>query len=789
MYRPEDQVPVESVDSVRPVAVHLARAAGPASWRFALLVLDLDTRGGLWTRAQLLEWAGVFVAAARAEGITAAVAHSGQGGGVHVWMGCAEGVRPAVAARLAVAARRLCPAVDVAPLMNPATGAVRPPGAAHRDGGHSVLVGCSVEDAVRDLGWASPPAAAFTRLAGRLESVADAVVGAGPGSAVSVGEGTAVFDPGALRAAERAVAGESGRPVVGGWRARVVRQVLAPDGGVLPRDVVARGPVLCPVTADAFGRVRLDVVPRDLGARAVASLMRRHAPSDDHSALCHGPAKVMALAGWSYAQARERAFDPELSPALEWVRTSRAGASRVANDAAERERRFARVWWLAVQDAARMPPRGPRVPGRVDAVEEAVRDLLARMRSVDVEVWSRPGGPADQQVLRAVAFLMVDSGVLEVTADCRRVGVLAGYTAQTANEALKRLMRDGWLVEVDPADLSAGEARRVRLATAHVCTGTKGHRCAPYTAASHFRAVSDAVVAGHYGSDRRRNAAPPYRAHTPRTLPEYLGTLSTQAQAGLWHDTGHHLARTLDVVEEGAQPVIYDDLKARAGYADSTLGRHLRLLQNLGQVRLGRTSRGALTVVRARTRTLYEAARSLGKGSEDRPARLAVKARVEQARARWWTGEVTWSRLSRETKRGQRRAHPSQTVLPGMDATGRAYPRTPSGVPDHQRARAIEADRINAPTLLAHATRLAQAGDLVDPPRILDNPVPNRLRAADTRTWAKAPGGRAWLSDACPQCHAPTGERCLTWHGTGARNPHAARLHAALDQHTAATRA
>jgi len=419
----------------------------------------------------------------------------------------------------------------------------------------------------------------------------------------------------------------------------------------------------------------------------------------------------------------------------------------------------------------------------VDVVEEAVRDLLARMRSVDVEVWSRPGGPADERVLRAVALLMVDSGVLEVSADCRRVGVLSGYTAQTANEALKRLMRDGWLVEVDPADLSAGEARRVRLATAHACTGTKGHRCAPYAAAPHFRAVSDAVVAGHYGSDRRRNAAPPYRAHTPRTLPEYLGTLSTQAQAGLWHDTGHHLARTLDAVEEGAQPVIYDDLKTRAGYADSTLARHLRLLQNLGQVRLVRTSRGALTVVRAPTRTLYEAARSLGKGNEDRPAHLAVKARVEQARARWWTGEVTWSRLSRDAKRGQRRAHPSQTVLPGMDPTGRAYPRTRTGAPDHHRARVIETDRIDAPALLAHATQLAQAEALIDPPRILDTPVPISSRVARGRTRAKAPGGsRVWLRDPCPQCHAPGGEHCLTWHGTTARNAHAARLYAVLDR-------
>lgn len=64
---------------------------------------------------------------------------SGPTGGQHVWVRLAD---PGAAAddvlRLAHALRQHYPSLDTAPLSNPVTGAVRPPGAVHRHGGHSL---------------------------------------------------------------------------------------------------------------------------------------------------------------------------------------------------------------------------------------------------------------------------------------------------------------------------------------------------------------------------------------------------------------------------------------------------------------------------------------------------------------------------------------------------------------------------------------------------------------------------------------------------------------------------
>ena len=69
------------------------------------------------------------------------VAESGPGGGRHVWAALAEPVDAETVAGLARLMRHLCPTLDLAPLTNPATGCVRPPGAPHRAGGASEVNG------------------------------------------------------------------------------------------------------------------------------------------------------------------------------------------------------------------------------------------------------------------------------------------------------------------------------------------------------------------------------------------------------------------------------------------------------------------------------------------------------------------------------------------------------------------------------------------------------------------------------------------------------------------------
>ncbi|WP_137726555.1 helix-turn-helix domain-containing protein [Prescottella subtropica] len=64
---------------------------------------------------------------------------SGPTGGQHVWVRLdTSGAAATDVARLARVLRRHYPSLDTAPLSNPVTGAVRPPGAPHRRGGHSL---------------------------------------------------------------------------------------------------------------------------------------------------------------------------------------------------------------------------------------------------------------------------------------------------------------------------------------------------------------------------------------------------------------------------------------------------------------------------------------------------------------------------------------------------------------------------------------------------------------------------------------------------------------------------
>jgi hypothetical protein len=68
------------------------------------------------------------------------VAQSGPSGGRHVWIALDEATDPNLIRELADLAGSLLPSLDRAPLSNPDTGCVRPPGAPHRNGGASTIV-------------------------------------------------------------------------------------------------------------------------------------------------------------------------------------------------------------------------------------------------------------------------------------------------------------------------------------------------------------------------------------------------------------------------------------------------------------------------------------------------------------------------------------------------------------------------------------------------------------------------------------------------------------------------
>ncbi|WP_343467123.1 hypothetical protein AAI421_28195 (plasmid) [Rhodococcus aetherivorans] len=139
-----------------PWAIYLAGA----DHRYRLLAFDLDSgrHGPEVARAD----ADRLVAHLAELGVPHLRTRSGPTGGQHLWLRiAAPGAAPDEVRRLAHALRQHYPSLDIAPLTNPATGAVRPPGAPHRRGGHSRphLHGAALDAALTRLDTETAPEA------------------------------------------------------------------------------------------------------------------------------------------------------------------------------------------------------------------------------------------------------------------------------------------------------------------------------------------------------------------------------------------------------------------------------------------------------------------------------------------------------------------------------------------------------------------------------------------------------------------------------------------------------
>ncbi|MGV9946975.1 hypothetical protein [Rhodococcus aetherivorans] len=137
-----------------PWAIYLAGA----NHRYRLLAFDLDSgRHGLDTARTDADRLAAHLAEL---GVAHLRTRSGPGGGQHLWVRlAAPGAAPEAVRRLAHALRQHYPSLDTAPLTNPATGAVRPPGAPHRRGGQSQphLTGSALEAALAGLDTETAP--------------------------------------------------------------------------------------------------------------------------------------------------------------------------------------------------------------------------------------------------------------------------------------------------------------------------------------------------------------------------------------------------------------------------------------------------------------------------------------------------------------------------------------------------------------------------------------------------------------------------------------------------------
>lgn len=689
----DQQVLLGDVEAGRPVSVYLGpgRRRGSRAGTFTLCPFDLDG-----TVASVIDLDQRFLLAhLTAAGIPAVVAASGPGHGRHVWTRCAEEIPAALVKRIADALtgagghRPLCPTLDAGPLLNPATGCLRVPGSPHRAGGHSRLLDCTTDKAI-ELLVRGAPLAAYERLAERLEGIS----ARNPPRETSSADRT--FDAGASKV-------NAGR----------VRR--------LPPSLARHGELVRPVIRDQSGRLRLKAPLRTPGEATRAALLAELDVEQDHSAHAFRVLKGLALAGYTYAAVVQLVAVPARSPGLEWLRTARPyqGAPlRVARSGWDSAALLDRQWELAVQAAARMPRRA----GELDPAPEvsaAVADLLERMEAAGPARWSRPSGPADRAVLLAIALVMLTAGRLEVSLDIRRAALMTGYSRETANAAIHRLMADGWTCEVATADRARSQARTIGLAASHVCSGDHRHVCAP-------RACSEPSTCT--GSDTRANARPPeggravsggflYFVKEPGRLPggtvkDQLEVTLREVRSEVWGLLGHHAAWTYQAIGDAPRPAA--EVAEVTGYRRATVVRHLAGLQQYGLVveEAGGWRRCERDVV--------EVVRLLPALHRTRGIDRAVAYALDRAIHRWWSAEVDWMSLSRGAKRVRgRRAPAEQTVLPGAAATARAYPRDVAGAPDHARALQIEAARLELADRVAWALQQLDVGAEIDPLHLL----------------------------------------------------------------------
>ncbi len=363
-----------------PWAVYLTDPTGA----FRLLAFDFDAAKGD-PAADAATFCGWLEHAALPHLLTG----SGPSGGRHVWLALADAVDAGTVDTLARLVRARLPSLDIAPLSNPVTGCVRPPGAPHRDGGSStVLTGALSALTVPTVTTADVTRLVDTLAAGHqpepLAPLAD------PGAALPTDRAGRLYRPGLRR---QLPAGSA--------------QALQVDAALVDANTVLR-------------RVLVGAVAARWRCADIAVLVA-HSPGLEH--------------------VRSQGQGPGVPRRVRSPVESRAVLARQWDRA---------VRWVAAHPRASNledPTFEPRAAALADLVEATqTRADAAAGR------WAGPGGPADRRVLDALCALSLHAVSPVVQADIRRLGLVCGIARETARTALLRLARDGWVTRHAPAD-------------------------------------------------------------------------------------------------------------------------------------------------------------------------------------------------------------------------------------------------------------------------------------------------------------------------------------------------
>jgi hypothetical protein len=364
----------------RPWAMHLADRAK----MFHFVCFDLDAGAG-----DPVTDASVLCGLLDGTGIDYLVCESGPSGGRHVWVSMEE---PAPAALVSALARRLSTvleSLDTSPLMNPATGSVRPPGAPHRHGGISRIISGDVSSMYRP-----------TTLPGQL---------------------------------------------------RVLLSRLPTEDPVL--DSREDRSELRHLPLDKAGRPYLQGTKRELSPAIAKLLASNGANAADPSAHAYSIVLGMVRARWRHQDALAVLQAPGMEhfrtqkTGVPGHMTRRSPRPR-GRHAHSTESVLARSWKRACIQVAfhsdNSAGHDPVFEARIHGVRAAVWSLQERADAA-MGRWRTGGGPSDRTVLDALCLLASQAHTTTIQAPERYLAKETGISRPTINIALKRLAADGWI--------------------------------------------------------------------------------------------------------------------------------------------------------------------------------------------------------------------------------------------------------------------------------------------------------------------------------------------------------
>ncbi len=363
-----------------PWAMPLADEAGA----YRLLCFDLDAHGPGGRAGAAADAAALVEELSRA-GLDALVCESGPSGGRHVWVGLAESAPAELVAAIARRAREVCPSVDIAPLTNARTGAVRPPGAPHREGGRSRCLS-------GDLSVLTSPRGTRAQLTALLEALT-------------------------------ARSGHSPTPT-------------------------SSSDVVGVVLTDEHGHPHLPGRRRELPAYAAHALVEdAGAPGADASRVLWRVLIGAAAAHWH--QAEVEVLVAAGRPGMEHVRTAAThGRRRRPRSEAETARTLAHHWARAVRHVAgRGHGHDDTFEARAGAIAAHIGRVQDRADACPGR-WVRGSGPADRRVLDGLCQIALEAVTPAVGIDVRRLALMVGIGRETARTALLRLAAEGWIAQV-----------------------------------------------------------------------------------------------------------------------------------------------------------------------------------------------------------------------------------------------------------------------------------------------------------------------------------------------------